>query len=197
MFTGMRYFVAYLFFLASAFAQSSQPCRVTFSVVRKDSVGNLLTGFRPETKEWFQKKMAKKFPDVCYSEGDTDTVLFFSATPAVFHGVHEYSTSNTTSAPTQGTITDTTPGSPTYGQQIGTTEGTVQTTTTTEHQVPYEVDYDRLHLTIEVKIVDKWKSVESFDGRTLHPTFYGVCTRNCHPNHSMIEEAVKYLHNMK
>jgi len=178
----------------SAFAQSGPSCRVTFSVVRKDSAGDLLTGFRLETRDWFQKKMAKKYPDVCYSESETGVVLFFSASPAVFHGVHTYSNTQTTQSPVQGTVTDGNVSSTTYGQQVGTIEGTVQTTTTTESHVPYEVDYDRLHLAIEYKFSDGWKPIESFDGKTLHPTYYGICTHNCHPNHSMIESAIKYLH---
>ena len=101
----MRYAITLFLLTISAFAQSGPACRVTFSVVRKDSVGDLLTGFRQETRDWFQKKMAKKYSDVCYSEGETDIVLFFSASPAVFHGVRTYSQSQTTESPVQGTVT--------------------------------------------------------------------------------------------
>jgi hypothetical protein len=161
----------------------------TFAVVRKDEAGDLLNGFRPKTLEWFEKKMVKKYPGVCYSEdaANATVVLFFSAIPAVYHGVRTISTTDTSSSPVNGSITDN------NGQQVGTIDGTVATTTTTTSHVPYELDYERLHLAIEYKFSDGWKPVESFDGKTLHPTLYGFCTRNCHPNNSMIEDAIKYL----
>jgi hypothetical protein len=186
----MRYLSVLLLFSTLDFAQVGQPCKVTFAVVRKDEAGDLLNGFQPKTLEWFQKKMVKKYPSVCYSDdpADAPVVLFFSAAPAVYHGVRTISTSDTSQSPVTGTVTDST-----SGQQVGTIDGTVSTTTTTTSHVPYEVDYQRLHLAIEYKFSDGWKPIESFDGRTLHPTFYGLCTRNCHPNNSMIEDAIKYL----
>jgi hypothetical protein len=185
----MRYLSVLLLLSTLGFAQAGQTCKVTFAVVRKDEAGDLLNGFRPKTLEWFEKKMVKKYPGVCYSEdaANATVVLFFSAIPAVYHGVRTISTTDTSNSPVNGSITDN------NGQQVGTIDGTVATTTTTTSNVPYEVDYERLHLAIEYKFSDGWKPVESFDGKTLHPTFYGFCTRNCHPNNSMIEDAIKYL----
>ncbi len=185
--------------LGSCWAQPAQPCKVTFAVVRKDDAGDLINGFRPKTLEWFQKKMAKKYPAVCYSDepDSSEIVLFFSQTPAVYHGWRTYSSTSTSQSPITGTVTNGNVSSTTYGQQVGTISGTVDTTTTTTNTVPYEVDYNHLHLAIEYKFSSGWKPIEGFEGKTLHPTYYGICTRNCHPNNSMIEEAVKYLNAMK
>lgn len=170
-------------------------CKVTFSVVVKDNLNNVRQGFGPKTFEWFQKKMTRKYPDVCYSTGTPPVVLFFSAKPDTYHGIRHYSTSETHNNPVNGTVTDTTPGSPTYGQQVGEVSGNVQTTTTTEHADPYEVDYDRLYLSVELAQPDQsWKVMHNFSGKTLHPTMYGICTHNCHPAYKMVEEAVKWLH---
>jgi hypothetical protein len=156
-------------------------CKILFTAVSKDELNNIRQGFQPKTLEWYQKKMLKKYPDVCYVPL-TETpvvVMFFSSKPAVYHGVRTASNS--------GTITDTTPGSDTYGQQVATTS--------TDHSVPYEVEYQQLFLSIEQKQSDgSWKVLHNFAGRTLHPQFYGACVRNCHPNYANIERAVKWLH---
>jgi hypothetical protein len=57
----MRYLAVLLLLSISGFAQAGQTCKVTFAVVRKDEAGDLLNGFRPETLEWFQKKISRKF----------------------------------------------------------------------------------------------------------------------------------------
>lgn len=185
----MRYLVALLFMCASGVCQDFIPaCKVTFSVVRQDSAGAMISGFRPELKQWFEKKMAKKYPEVCYSDGDSDVVLFFSATPAIYHGVRTYTTSDTTTSPVTGTVTGTS------GERVGTIDGEVRTTTDTTHHVAYEVDYSKLYMAIQVRMPSgAYKAVESFDGRTLHPTYFGFCTGNCHPSQHIIEDAVKWL----
>jgi hypothetical protein len=173
----------------SALAQSNVPCKVTFSVVVKDDLNNMHQGFGPKTLDWYQKKMVKKYPGVCYSQSASPVVLFFSSSPAVYHGVKQYSTTETHNDPVQGTVTDT------GGQQVGDVNGTVQTTTTTEHSVPYEVNYDVLYLSLEQQQPDgSWKLMHNFSGKTLHPTYYGICTHNCHPNYKLVEGAVKWLH---
>lgn len=170
----------------ASFAQTVPACKVTFAVVRQyqDQVGDVQVGFSPKAREWFHKKMAKKYPDVCYSEGETSVVLFFSSTPTVFHGVRILS--STSNSPITGTITNS------DGGDGGTFKGSVETTSSTA--VPYEVDYEKLHLAIEFKFSDGWKPLEHFEAETLHPTLYGICTRNCHPKNSIIEQAVRYMH---
>jgi hypothetical protein len=169
-----------------AFAQTPQPCKVTFAVVRQyqDQAGDQQLGFNAKTRDWFQKKMAKKYPDVCYTEGDASVILFFSSTPSVFHGVRVVS--STSSSPVSGTVANNS------GENVGTFNGSVESTSTAA--VPYEVDYEKLHLAIEFKFSDGWKALEHFEAQTLHPNLYGICTRNCHPKNSIIEEAVRYMH---
>lgn len=155
---------ALLLLLSSlSFAQ----CKVTFSVVAKDDLNNIRQGFQPKTLECFHKKMVKKYPDVCYDPGSAPIVMFFSSRPAIYHGTRTVSNS--------GTITDSTPGSDTYGQEVAKTE--------TDQSIPYEVDYSVLYLSIEQKQSDgSWKVMHNFSSKTLHPQMYGICTRNCHPN---------------
>jgi len=170
-------------------------CRVKFSAVYKDDLNNVQQGFGPKTLEWYEKKMTKKYPDVCYDPGPAPVVLFFSSRPAVYHGVKKYSTTTTQDNPVHGTVTDNSPGSSTYGQEVGEVNGTVESSTTTEHSVPYDVDYDRLYLSVEQEQSDGgWKVMHNFSGKTLHPTLYGICTRNCRPSYALIENAVKWLH---
>ena len=128
----MRYLSGLLLLLllsTSGFAQAGQTCKVTFAVTYvKMKRATFLNGFQPKTSEWFQKKMVKKYPSVCYSDdpADATVVLFFSAAPAVYHGVRTISTSDTSQSPVTGTVTDSN-----SGQQVGTIDGTVSTTTTT------------------------------------------------------------------
>lgn len=172
----MRYLVP--LFLLCIFATAETPCVITFSVVSKDDLGNVKQGFSPKTLERYQKKMAAKHPGVCYSAGASPVALWFSTKPDVYHG--------RTTVSNDGTITDTTSGSSTYGQQVATT--------TSSQSVPYDVDYDRLYLSIMVKQPDgSWKVVHNFAGKTLHPTYYGLCTHNCHPTYKILEQALDWL----
>ena len=180
-------FAPVLLLTASCLTQPTPLCKVTFSVVAKDDLNNIRQGFSPKTLEWYQKKMTKKYPDICYTPAASPVVMFFSATPATYHGVRTLSTDN----PVKGSVTDSNPSSPTYGQKVGEVSGSVETSSA----VPYEVDYHVLYLSLEIKLQDgTWKVAHNFSSKTLHPTMYGICTRNCHPNYSNIESALKWLH---
>jgi hypothetical protein len=179
--------VAFLLLLCSA-ALAEEPCVVKFSVVRMDDLNNVEQGFSPKTLDWFEKKMAKKHPGLCYDPGAAPVVLFFSAKPAVYHGVRTVTTSSTHNDPVNGTVTDTS------GQEVGTVSGTVQTTSQSSYGAPYEVDYDRLYLSIEQKQPDgTWKVLHNFSGKTLHPEMFWVCTHNCHPKNKLVEDALDWL----
>src|SRR5262249_53362299 len=132
-----------------------------------------------------QKKVAKKYPDVCYTENPTaELVLYISMAPATYHGYRTITHQNTTQNPTSGTVTDT------YGQQVGTVEGTTEVTTTSHQTVPVTVPYKVLTVTVQ----NGQRVFHRFQGETLHPTMYGICTHNCHPVHHLIEQAVKWVH---
>jgi len=55
-----------------------QTCKVSFSVVWKDQLNNTRQGLSASDLIWFQKKMAKKYPDVCYLEPSAPLHLVFS-----------------------------------------------------------------------------------------------------------------------
>jgi hypothetical protein len=178
----MRYAAVLLLGSLSCFAQSQPACKVTFSVVAKDDLNNTHQGFRPKTLEWFQKKMVKKYPDVCYSLGASPVVMFFSSRPATYHGTR--TETSTERSHTEGQIT---------GDVDARYSGTSTSTSTVA--VPYDVDYDVLYVSLETKQPDgTWRVVHNFSRKNLHPTFYGICTKNCHPNYANIEDALKWLH---
>ncbi len=167
-----------LLLAGSCFAQS--PCKINFSVASRDELNNTSQGFTPKTLKWYRMKMLEKYRDVCYAPDAASIVLFFSSEPAVYHGSVAVSNS--------GTVTDTTPGSSTYGQQVATTTST--------QQVPVEIDYEFLYLSVQEKQSDgNWKVKHTFRGKTLHPTYYYICVHNCHPDFANIEHALQWLHN--
>ncbi len=43
------------------------PGGLDFQIIRGDEYGNVTKGFTKDQAEWFQKKMAKKYPKVCYN----------------------------------------------------------------------------------------------------------------------------------
>jgi hypothetical protein len=55
----------------------SQSCKTKFTVVSKDSLDNVSQDLPAKDVEWFQKKIAKKYPDVCY-------VAYSPGAPIVF-----------------------------------------------------------------------------------------------------------------
>lgn len=187
-----------IFLLLSGFAVAEKPatyCTLKFAVVVKDEFGNFNQGLGPKTTKWVENKLAKKYSGICYSKSAQPLVFFFSSTPATFHGVQNYSDTSISSSPMSGTVTDGSIGSTTYGQQVGTISGTMQTTTTTEHSVPYEFDYQKLYLSIEQKRADgTWEVMRNFGNSGLCPTLAGFCVSNRHPAQTMLENAIKWLH---
>jgi hypothetical protein len=164
--------LAALLLMLSATAHG-QNCKHTFAVVVRDELNNVRQGVGPKTLEWLQKKMVKKYPEVCYTPDVSPLVFFVSSTPAVYHG--------TTTTTNNGTISE--PG------------GGVIANTQTQQAVPYEVGYQKVYLSIETKDQNgEWHVAHNFLGKTLHPTLYGLCTRNCHPEQKLLEDAIKWLH---
>ena len=160
--------------ILSAVAIAQTPCKVQFSFVFKDDLNNFKQGFTKDTEKWFAKKIANKYPDVCYSSNAQPLVLFVRAEPATYHGTRTVSN--------QGTITDSD-----TGQTVARTQ--------TDQTVPVTVPYHVLYLSIERKEAgDKWIVLHNFRGQTLHPTMYGICTHNCSPQRHLVESAVKWIH---
>jgi|SRR6266849_1435163 hypothetical protein len=152
----------------------AQNCKYTFAIVVKDELNNIRQGVDSSTTEWLEKKMAKKYPDVCYRPGAPPLVFYVSDRPAVYHGTRTVSN--------DGTIKDRN-----TGEVIASTES--------DQRVPYDVNYRKIYLSVETDDTKGgWNVAHNFQGKTLHPTLYGFCTRNCHPEQKLFEAAIKWLH---
>jgi hypothetical protein len=172
------------------------PCVTTYSVIQEDTLGNVRQGIsKAKDLKWADKDLEKKYPDVCYVAPDPSvkTVFVITVVPETYNGTRVETNTNTT--PTSGTITDTTPGSTTYGQQVGTYEGTQTSTTSTA--VPYSFEYGRFMLTIETFGADGKPVVRRrFQQNGIYHTLYGVPLggRGHHPAKALIEDGVKWIH---
>lgn len=165
--------IAILLLLISS---ASSQCRKV-SIAWQDDLGDIIMGYPHSVSDKFPEKLAKKF-NFCY-DPEASTVLFLSGKPATYHGVQR----RTDDSRVTGNVYDT------GGAQTGTMDGKVETTTLT----PYEVGYQLLYLTVQRNIDGKKVVVQSFSGKTLRPTMYGACIKNCHPVEALITDAVKWL----
>jgi hypothetical protein len=176
-----------------------QTCKVTFAFVYVDRLNNTNRGIQGKPLKDVQKKLSK-YGDVCYTDNESaaDFVFFVHTKPAVYHGVHTYSStsSHTDSNPVSGTITD-------QNGNTSTVSGTIDTTTTTTSTstVPYEVDYSVFYLDIMVPYTKdgstetSYKVLRTFDQKGLYNTMYGIgYGKGKHPIPNVIDAAAKWLH---
>jgi hypothetical protein len=176
------------------------PCATTYSVIQEDKLGNVQQGMsNPKNVKWATKDLEKKYPDVCYTAPDPSikTVFVITVVPATYHGTRVVTNTQTHETPTSGTVTDTTPGSSTYGQQVGTYSGTETATTTSSAAVPYSFEYGRYMLTVET-FGDDGKPIarRRFEQNGIYNTMYGIPLggRGHHPAKALVEDAVKWIH---
>jgi hypothetical protein len=176
------------------------PCATVYTVIQQDTLGNVRQGLsNPKNVKWVDKDLGKKYPDVCYAapEPSVETVFVIIVTPATYHGTRVETSTETHETPTSGTVTDTTAGSDTYGQQVGTYEGTTTTTSTSSTAVPYSFDYGVFTLTVETFGRDGKPVVRHrFQQKGIYRTYAGVPLggRGHHPAKALIEDAVKWIH---
>ena len=176
-----------------------QTCKVKFAFVYIDRLNNTNRGIQGKSLKDVEKKLSK-YGDVCYTdnEGAADFVFFVHTKPAVYHGVHTYSStsSHTDTNPVNGTITD-------QNGNTSTVSGTIDTTTTTTSTstVPYEVDYSVFYLDIMVPYTKdgsaevSYKVLRTFDQKGLYNTMYGIgYGKGKHPIPNVIDAAAKWLH---
>jgi hypothetical protein len=52
-------------------------CSIKFSIAERDSLGNVNVGFSPDGQKWFEKKIAKKYPSVCYAKQEPNYGIWF------------------------------------------------------------------------------------------------------------------------
>ncbi len=64
----------------AADATLSGRCKVLFSLLQRDSLGNVYQGFTPEELEWFENKVQKKYLDICYAPPAPEVRLVFVVT---------------------------------------------------------------------------------------------------------------------
>src|SRR5437879_10103996 len=102
-----------------------QTCKVNFAFVYIDRLNNTNRGIQGKALKDVQNKLSK-YGDVCYTNNESaaDFVFFVHTKPAVYHGVHTYSStsSHTDSNPVNGTIRD-------QDGNTSTVSGTIDTTT--------------------------------------------------------------------
>ena len=171
---------------------NESPCRASFSVVQEDTLKNMTQGLPAKDAEWFEKKVQKKYPDVCYVAPRPDVPLVFLivVTPAVYHGTRVETTTETHDSPVTGTITDQEGNS-------ANVNGTITTTNQSSTAVPYSVKYGVFTLSVEIAQADgKWKVLRRFQQEGLYTTLYGIPLggKGHHPAHTVIEEAAKWVH---
>lgn len=215
------FFVLFLVLATAAVAQeqSAEPnlpasCKVSYYVIQEDTLHNINQGLLAvfsttgtvsgserspkkalkDAQDWL-KKMAKKYPDVCYvSANEQETIEFVILTNrAVYHGtsVQTYSSPTSSTSTTTGTLTDDEGNSASIDAQTETTG-----TTSSSVGVPYETPYNVLTLTVERKRPDgHFEPLRRFQMSSLHPVIYGISFgKGKHPIANVMEEAIKWIH---
>lgn len=220
----MRPITAFILFAALAsptFAQARPsepnlpaPCKVSYYVIQEDTLHNINQGLLAvssttgtvsgsekspkkalkDAQNWL-KKMAKKYPDVCYVPANAqETVEFVIVTNrSIYHGtsVETRSSPTSSSSTTTGTVTDDEGNTASVDAQTDTTG-----TTSSSVAVPYETPYNILTLTVERKKPDgHFEPLRRFQMNSLHPVVYGISFgKGKHPIANVMEEAIKWIH---
>ena len=119
---------------------SGTACARSFTVVTQDTLNNIKQGLSTNNVKWFQKKLAKKYPGVCYANPapSVPIVFYITITPDTYHGTRIVR--GTESNPVSGTITDD-------NGDTSQVSGTVETTSTTA--VPYSFEYGIFTLSVK------------------------------------------------
>lgn len=66
--------------LVTAFSHAQQrdvPCTIKFSFAQRDQLGNVDVGFAPSDQRWFEKKVMKQYPGICYVDQKTNEGIWF------------------------------------------------------------------------------------------------------------------------
>jgi hypothetical protein len=187
--------------ISPALAKKKPPetCNVNFAFVYIDHLDNTYRGLQGKELKQVQHKLTN-YGDVCYTpdESKAEYIFFVHTRPAVYHGVHTSSETNThtDSNPVSGTVTD-------ENGNVSTINGTVDTTTrtTTTTSTPYELDYSVFILDILVPHQQRGSAertfvrLHTFDQKGLYHTLYGIgYGKGKHPIVNVIDTAAKWLH---
>ncbi len=183
--------------LFGSLATKAQPtsqartCKVNFSVVTKDKLGNLKQGLSAKQQKDIAKTLSKKYPGICYvaPAPNVSLVFFVSISTSTYHGSRTETNTSTKDVPVHGTITDE------YSQPVGDVDGTVTQTTTTESTVPVQFDYPVGLLSIEQAQPDgTYKVLHRLQKKGICPSYAGICVANRHPFDSLIEDGAKWIY---
>jgi len=168
--------------LCPAPAWAAQPCVIKYSIIQKDTLGNVTEGITGKDLKWLTKDLEKKYPSVCYASPDPSvtTVLVITSVPETYHGTRVV----TTEGDSSGNVRDSDGNTATY-------TGTNSTSTA----VPYSFDYGRFTLTVETLVDHKVTVHRRFQQNGIYNTMYGIPLggRGHHPQKALIEDAVKWL----
>lgn len=185
----MRKLLLLLLFTAPAFAskKSDRPvCATTYSILEKDTLGNVNQGANDKNLKWLQGDLEKKYPDVCYRPPSPAVTTVFVVT--VEGSTYNGSRVVANTANSSGSVTNTTNGN----------TGTYTGTTTSYSAVPYSFDYGKYMLAVEtLGAGDKVTVHHRFAQDGIYHTLYGVPLggRGHHPEKALIEDAIKWIHN--
>jgi hypothetical protein len=157
-------------------------CQTKFTVVIEDDLHNIKQGLSDKDAKWFENKMEKKYPGVCYVEpaSQPPLVFYISVSPAVYHGTRRVTNQSQSNTDINGDV-----------------NATARTTTNSESTVPYDVDYHIFTLTIETRGgPEKWNTRHRFQQKGLYNTLYGIPLggKGHHPFRAVIEESSMWVH---
>ena len=160
-----------------------QPCVITYSIIEKDTLGNVNQGASAKNQRWLTESLEKKYPGVCYAAPDPSIkiVLVITITPATYNGTRLI----TNTAETTGNASDNDGNSATYNG-----------TTTSTAAVPYSFDYGKYMLTVETLGPNGKVTVNRrFAQDGMFRTIYGIPLggRGHHPEKALVEDAVKWM----
>jgi hypothetical protein len=146
--------------------QSDNLCTTKFSLAEQDTLGNVNVGFSQDGLKWYEKKVEKQYPSVCYAEQKTNEGVWF------FIQVTTQS---------QGTATATTQNAD------GSTSHTTVTTGTVDYPV-YTLKIGRFNNGV-LEVLRTFQRIKS----PANGTLTGFAHSFSNPEHDVIEDAVSWL----
>jgi hypothetical protein len=176
--------------IARGATKNEQPCKTQFTVAWTDRLNNVRQGLSEKEGKEVQKKLTKKYPELCYAEPSPSVTLVFfvSTSEAVYHGSRTTTSDSTHDEPVTGTITD-------QDGNVSNVSGTQTVTTTSTSTVPVQFDYPVFTLAIETRNADgKFTLLHTVQRKGLCPAYAGFCIANRHPDVGIVEDAVKWIH---
>lgn len=92
----------------SSQAQMSVSCKIKFSLAERDTLGNVNVGFDSNEQKWFEKKVEKQYPTICYADQKTNEGIWFYISVSTQNQDSATATTRTTPDGIGGTTSRTT-----------------------------------------------------------------------------------------